>query len=180
VNNSTNDSTPLADRIINRAKDHPVIVVLLFLAFLATAFGAILDVPSKVYDAWHVLNPPDEPYEFSQKDLVRTSNPRFGFSFLHPRTWDRKDPTNSDGHTFVNPMDNDTEIAAWGQFDVVEGSSGMHDDTQKQLLGYRLIEDVEKGMWLVDTKVVNGERKPVRTEIPGRRLKYEYDRDGKK
>jgi hypothetical protein len=107
-------------------------------------------------------------------------NQRYAFSFKYPQTWDRKDPTNNDGYAFVNPMDPDTDMRAWGMHKVGPYVPGMWHDQQKQLAGYRRIEDVRKGMWLIDTKVVNGKSKPVKMELPGRRLKYEYDSDGKK
>jgi len=51
--------------------------------------------------------------------LQRESNPRFGFSFVHPYTWDREDPTNSDGNRFRHPIDPQIEMAAWGGYAVL-------------------------------------------------------------
>jgi len=181
VNNSTNDSTTHAERSVDKGKKFRVGKAILALGALLGAIGTILAFPSTTWQAieyW--VNPPDKAYEFSQKDLEKVVNQRFAFSFKYPKTWDRKDPTNNDGFTFVNPMDPDTEISAWGAHVFEPGDTGIWDDYQEQLPGYRPIEDVRKGMWLIDTKVVNGKSGTVRMELPGRRLKYEYDRNGKK
>ncbi|MCY9764398.1 hypothetical protein M5X06_08560 [Paenibacillus alvei] len=51
--------------------------------------------------------------------LERESNPRFGFSYLFPKHWDRVDPVNGDGNTYIHPENNKIKILVWGSYAVV-------------------------------------------------------------
>jgi hypothetical protein len=59
---------------------------------------------------------------FTEADLDREANPRFGFSFMYPKEWSRRDPDNSDGNAYIAPRDDGRtlEMAAWGSYAVVE------------------------------------------------------------
>jgi hypothetical protein len=48
------------------------------------------------------------------EEIERDQNARFEFSFLYPKTWDRRDPTNGDGHLFVHPTDTSVRCAFYG------------------------------------------------------------------
>lgn len=116
-------------------------------------------------------------------ELERTSNPRFGFSFLHPRVWDRKDPTNGDGNTFTHPKERDIEILAWGGYAVV---SPEFDDWVEQVIewesekpGFVLVTNVASGGEMIDfVEGAGGSYEKVRTQIEGRRIVFRTGEGG--
>lgn len=107
-------------------------------------------------------------------------NSRFGFSFLYPKTWDRRDPHNNDGNVYVHPTDARTEIRAWGCYAVVsptlEDWVGWTLRQETHRLGYRVITDRESGRY-VHYFQGNG-AKVSREQIRGRRVLYEVAEDG--
>jgi len=82
------------------------------------------------------------------------SNPRFGFSFAHPSTWDRDDPTNADGNCFHDPLNPQVEIAAWGGYAVL--SPDLYSWVEQTIgfierdLGFRLITRIASGGHIFD------------------------------
>ncbi len=46
--------------------------------------------------------------------IARDGNPRFGFWFSYPQTWDRTDSPNGDGNVFNPPDDAGVELRVWG------------------------------------------------------------------
>lgn len=108
--------------------------------------------------------------------LERESNPRFGFSFLHPRYWDRRDPDNGDGNAYCDPKDPRIEMLAWGGYAVV-----THDldawvsqslDWLKREEGFALLSNVPSGRHLVDFIESSGAVTECREQIEGYRLVY--------
>jgi len=75
---------------------------------------------------------------------MRTSNLRFGFSFIEPKTWDRLDPTNGDGNGYTHPTKPDVNISVSGHYDVlnegdVSSSVGSRLDWLKKRKGVQII-----------------------------------------
>jgi hypothetical protein len=115
--------------------------------------------------------------------LERSSNPRFGFSFLHPAVWDRSDPANGDGNTFRHPTDARISIRAWGGYAAVSAdlsswvawSLGI--DREKP--GFQLLTDVFAGGKLVDW-AFEQDNEPVKStqQIEGRRIVFQTEEDG--
>ena len=109
--------------------------------------------------------------------LQRESNPRFGFSFMHPSVWDRQDPANADGNIYRHPEDFRIEIRAWGSYAVLV--SDLHswvEQTIKYLKvtpGFQLLTDVPSGLQVVDW-VDNGKDgfTQIRQQVEGRRIAY--------
>lgn len=113
------------------------------------------------------------PYAYTESDLEREGNPRFGFWFSYPRTWDGRDPTNGDGNTFVYPKDQNVRLLAWGSltadtdiYSYVETNLGYKEDDA----GFELLESVESGGHFVEGNA--------RSQIPGWRLLYLSTEDG--
>ena len=84
-----------------------------------------------------------------QEDLELETNSRFGFSFLYPKNWDRRDPHGSDGNIYTHPKDSGIEMRAWGGYAVVSPtlenwfSRTMELETQKS--GFRILRETESG-----------------------------------
>jgi hypothetical protein len=57
-----------------------------------------------------------------EEDLELETNARFGFSFLYPKNWDRRDPHGNDGNVYTHPKDRGVEMRAWGNYAVVSPS----------------------------------------------------------
>jgi hypothetical protein len=109
-------------------------------------------------------------------------NPRFGFSFLYPKEWDRRDPDNNDGNVYVHPTDERIEMRAWGGYAVV--SPSLEDWVQwtlgheAQRPGYRLLMDRASGRhvhYFTESKEGVVE---CRMQIDGRRVVYDGGEGG--
>ncbi len=101
--------------------------------------------------------------------IEHESNPRFGFSFLYPARWDRFDPANGDGNTFVHPEDEKTKILAWGSNSF---EASLNDELDRVIehasknKEYNLIKKTESGRY------IRGEK--TRSQIDGMRIEYSY------
>ncbi len=125
-----------------------------------------------------------EQIKFNQEDLQRETNRRFGFSFLYPKTWDRKDPMNADGNTFVDPKNPEVSVVAWGEH-AVSGETleyWISEVLEKASLkaGYRLIRIVECSRHIMVWDEREGKWVPSWEQIEGGRLQYEYLERGKR
>ena len=121
------------------------------------------------------------PFSFDER-LMLEINPRFGFSFLYPKEWDRRDPHNNDGNVYVHPMDERIEMRAWGGYGVV---SPTFEDWVRWTIclearkpGYRLLLDRESGRHVHYFTEGNGGVVEFRAQIPGRRIVYEVEGSG--
>jgi hypothetical protein len=116
--------------------------------------------------------------------LQRESNSRFGFSFVHPFTWDREDPGNSDGNKFRHPTDPQVEMAAWGGYAVI--SPDLHSWVDRTIIflgekrGFQLLSRVAAGGHIFDWDEDETSSKVVETrmQIEGHRIVYAYEEDG--
>jgi hypothetical protein len=121
------------------------------------------------------------PFSFDGR-LVLEINPRFGFSFLYPKEWDRRDPPNNDGNVYVHPTDERIEMRAWGGYAVV--SPSLEDWVQWTMRleaerpGYRLVLDRESGRHVHYFTERNDRVVECRAQIPGRRVVYEVEENG--
>lgn len=114
--------------------------------------------------------------------LRRESNPRFGFSFVHPSLWDRQDPTNGDGNTYRHPKDPRIVLAAWGQYAVV--SPDLHSWVEwtiaylRSKSGFCLLARVPAGGHLVDWQDERRkEQIAIYEQVEGFRIVYKTDED---
>jgi hypothetical protein len=115
--------------------------------------------------------------------LQRESNPRFGFSFVHPAVWDRQDPTNGDGNTYRHPKDSRIRLAAWGQYAVVSPDLlswvNWTIECLQRETGFCLLARVPAGGHMFDWE----ERTPsgattLRQQIEGFRIVYQTEESG--
>ena len=115
--------------------------------------------------------------------LERDSNPRFGFSFLHPAVWDRDDPANGDGNTFRHPKDPRIEIRAWGGYAVVSTDLSSWVawtlEVDRKKLGFHLLTEVPAGGKLVDWELGHQDT-PVKStqQIEGCRILFQSEEEG--
>ena len=112
------------DQVINGIKANRLIFALGFGLGLALAlllwFARIANALRDVVAFFKSLSKrPHDLVSFTPNDLEREVNPRFGFSFLHPKTWDRRDPMNADGNTYFDPKHQDVRMLAWGSYGVL-------------------------------------------------------------
>lgn len=145
------------------------------IVWLARASNAIRDIISN----WRsITKSTQEPIKFNPEDLERETNPRFGFSFLYSKTWDREDPMNANGNTFVDPKNPEVRMSTWGAYGVVWPtleelvSEILKDAGHKP--GYRLIRNVESGRHMIAWQEREGTLVEFRRQIEGRRLQYQY------
>ncbi len=110
--------------------------------------------------------------------LERESNPRFGFSFLHPLIWDREDPTNGDGNRFRHPTAPWIEMSAWGGYAVLSIDLNSWVDrtisAMRDELGFQLISRVSSGGHIFDWEEDRRSRTLVgtRQQVEGYRAVY--------
>lgn len=115
-------------------------------------------------------------------ELDRMQIPRFSFSFAHPVTWDRHDPVNGDGCTFVDPKDSRVSIAAWGSHAsrdyedfseyVDELKERPKDDASK------LLDSRPHGLHAFSWSKDGADTVETREDIPGLRLKHQFNESG--
>jgi hypothetical protein len=80
----------------------------------------VIKLLSKIIPLFKRRKPAFEIYKIEKSNLNRTINPRFGFSYIEPKNWDRFDPTNNDGNRYLHPNKTDVSFAIWGMYDVFE------------------------------------------------------------
>lgn len=137
---------------------------------LRLGLAAIQSAPIPIVDTIHC-------------QLERTSNPRFGFSFLHPVVWDRHDPTNGDGNTFSHPKDPRIEIRAWGGYAVLcpefDDRVAQSIEWCSEEVDFELLADVYSGGCMIDFIACHGDTfEEVCTPIEGRRIVYRSEKGG--
>jgi len=114
----------------------------------------------------------------------REANVRFGFSFLYPREWDRKDPMNGDGNTYVNPKNPDVKILAWGSYAVLYENINeaviKTIESMKREKKFKLLYDTESGRHAYSWEKENDEVAETREQVEGRRFVYQCFVDKKK
>lgn len=92
---------------------------------------------------------------------------------MYPARWDRFDPANGDGNTFLHPKDEKTKVLAWGSYSL---GTDLNDESDRTLeyasrhKKYNLIKKTESG------RHIRGEK--TRSQIDGMRIEYSYkDKD---
>jgi len=174
-----------ADQVPSWLKNNWVFALIVGIVVVLLWFSKISNAIRDIISNWKSISKSaKEPIKFNQEDLQREANQRFGFSFLYPKTWDRKDPMNADGNTFVDPKNPEVRMLSWGSYAVVcptleELVSEILKDAGDKL-GYRLICNVESGKHMITWDEREGTPVEVREQIEGRRLQYEYIENGKK
>jgi hypothetical protein len=121
---------------------------------------------------------PESPYRVRPDDFGSDLNPRFGFKFAYPKKWDRSDPENSDGSTYIHPTYASVEVRAWGTYPVVwptieEGIANTLAPRSGEAI--RVIRRADSGKYYIAQV---GEQ-VVRQKVPGVRAVYDLKPDKK-
>lgn len=86
-------------------------------AFVAAALVVIAAVGGAVGSVQAIFDlfksSPEPAVKVAQEDLGLVANPRYGFKFKYPLSWERMDPENGDGTRFVGDEPG-VEIVAYG------------------------------------------------------------------
>ena len=129
------------------------------------------------------VNGNTEVYKLENSTLQRTSNGRFGFSFVEPRTWDRFDPANGDGNKYVHPTMPDVVYIASGIYDVFNETDmysaiNNHISYLAKHKRFKLLLSRESGSYCFD---IHEQNMICIERIEGWRLKYMFkDKNSKK
>lgn len=113
------------DKVVNIIKNNYFFAIALGIGYILGHINNIIsfiDVISKRRRLKNKLLNKNTPYvNFNKENFEKETNVRFGFSFLYPKTWDRKDPpTNSDGNIYIHPKNQDIKMYAWGNYNIEE------------------------------------------------------------
>ena len=172
------------DRLISVLKDNKylavVVVIGLVVIGVAQFTTALRDLKQ------HLTSAPEpvKPFEFSESDLRRETNPRFQFSFVYPKTWDRMDPDNADGNRYLNPTEPSVQCTFWGGHAVVTADLqewinwSLAQDASRP--GFELVHNVVSGRHIVEWEEKGEPISEIREQIEGRRVVYrQHGEDGK-
>lgn len=148
---------------------------------LIFAFGVILsriaDIIKLIDNIIGIINKrknKTEVFKIENSNLQRTSNPRFGFSFVEPRTWDRFDPDNGDGNRYLHPTKESVSFSVSGIHDVsnevdIYTTIDNHLSSLSKVKKFKLLLSRSSGSYCIDYPDEN----TVNTEnISAWRLKY--------
>lgn len=175
------------DEVLNVIKNNYILAIALVVGFIFGQINNIISFLNSIIKIWRLKNKllnKNTPYvNFNEKNFEKETNVRFGFSFLYPKTWDRKDPpTNSDGNTYIHPKNQDIKMFVWGGY-IIEGINdliSLFNPEYCKRNKIRILLDVESGKNYDVYSQQNGIDTLYREQLMGRRLVYQFKRDKKK
>jgi len=174
------------DEVLNIIKNNYILAIVLGIGFILGQINNIISFINNMIKIKRLKNKllnKNEPYvNFNEENFEKETNVRFGFSFLYPKTWDRKDPpTNSDGNTYIHPKNQDIKMLAWGNYIIEEVTDLISVDPEYcKRKKVRILLDVESGKNFDIWSKKNDEVSMYREQLMGRRLVYQFKRDKKK
>ncbi len=180
--NSDQDTVSRTDKIFLALKNHK------YLTYIFVAFAGVIglahltDSITSIQQFFGLSPEPMTTVTFSEGDFNREANPRFLFSFLYPKTWDRFDPENGDGNRYRDPKNSDIHCSFWGSLAVL--SPNLEDSVDWSLAqaakesGFEMITNVESGRHQVSWTDMDGKVQEFREQIRGRRLVYRSKPEG--
>ena len=182
------------DKVLNIIKNNYFFAIALAIGFILGHINNIIsfiDVITKRRRLKNKLLNKYTPYvNFNKDNFEKETNVRFGFSFLYPKTWDRKDPpTNSDGNIYIHPKNQDIKMYAWGNYNIEESLEENIEEVDIPESFYakyfkrkknHILLDVESGKNFDIWSKKNDEVSMYREQLMGRRLVYQFKRDKKK
>jgi hypothetical protein len=140
----------------------------------------LLDACVRLYRRFRGI--PEVPASVSPEAFGVDLNARYGFRFAFPKTWDRSDPTNSDGSSYSHPKYPSVRISAWGEIPIEYLTDGRCTSDAPYAAGARRgrapasIISVPSGRY----ETFNVQGKLVRDRIPGARSVFDTEENGKK
>jgi hypothetical protein len=178
------------DEVLNIIKNNYILAIALVVGFIFGQINNIISFLNSIIKIWRLKNKllnKNTPYvNFNEENFEKETNVRFGFSFLYPKTWDRKDPpTNSDGNTYIHPKNQDIKMLAWGNYNIEESIEEVDNPESFYSKHFkrnkiRILLDVESGKNYDICSQQNGIDTLYREQLIGRRFVYQFKRDKKK
>lgn len=182
------------DKVLNIIKNNYFFAIALGIGYILGHINNIIsfiDVITKRRRLKNKLLNKNTPYlNFDKENFEKETNVRFGFSFLYPKTWDRKDPpTNSDGNIYIHPKNQDIKMYAWGNYNIEESLEENIEEVDIPESFYakyfkrrkvRILLDVESGKNYDIWSEQNGIDTLYREQLMGRRFVYQFKRNKKK
>jgi hypothetical protein len=174
------------DQLLLFIKNNYLLAVFLLIGYVLGQFNNIINFVINIIEIKRLKNKlfdKENIYvNFNKDNFEKETNVRFGFSFLYPKTWDRKHPpSNSDGNTYIHPKNQNIKMLVWGCY-YIEGitslvlTSSRYNKNKK----VRIILDVESGknhdIWSAEDDNLS----MYREQLEGRRIVFQFERNKKK
>ena len=174
------------DKVLNFIKSNYLLVIIFGIGYILGQINNIIGFIKNIIEIAKLKNKllnKNKPFvDFNEENFDKETNVRFGFSFLYPKTWDRKNPpTNSDGNTYIHPKDQDIKMYAWGNYIIEEVADliSVNPEYCKRKKA-RILLNVESGknfdIWSKKNDVIT----MYREQLMGGRIVYQFKRDKKK
>jgi hypothetical protein len=142
-------------------------------ATLVGLAGGLLGLVTGTISLREKLQPTPAPYQFTDGDLARDGNQRFGFTFAYPKSWTRTDPANADGNTYTAPTMGPTPAKFF-----VYGSNRAAGLDELSFVRERsrgkIIQQRDAGTHIWSFCDQNGQQTETQEQIPGKLAQYEY------
>jgi hypothetical protein len=181
--NPDQETKSRTEKIIFAINNHRYLAFFLVACIGIVGLATLTDSITSIRQFFSLTPKLAETVNFSEDDFSREANPRFSFSFLYPKTWDRFDPDNGDGNRYVDPVNPDVQCSFWGNLAV--SSSNLEESVDWALSmaaeepDFEMIANVESGRHQVSWMEINGEIQQSREQIEGRRVVYRSRPEGK-
>ena len=174
------------DKVLNFIKSNYLLVIIFGIGYILGQINNIIGFIKNIIEIAKLKNKllnKNKPFvDFNEENFDKETNVRFGFSFLYPKTWDRKNPpTNSDGNTYIHPKDQDIKMYAWGNYIIEEVADliSVNPEYCKRKKA-RILLNVESGknfdIWSKKNDVIT----MYREQLMGGRIVYQFKKDKKK
>ena len=107
------------DKLIFGLKNKRIVAISIVIALLLAGIASVTTNLREIVSFVNGIMGKPTMERMSDQDLETEVNPRFGFSFSYPKTWDRVDPANADGSSYFDPKEPRVSFSAWGGYAVV-------------------------------------------------------------
>jgi len=174
------------DKVLNFIKNNYFLVIVFGIGYILGQINNIISFINNIIEIRRLknklLNKNKSYVNFNEENFEKETNVRFGFSFLYPKTWDRKNPpTNSDGNTYIHPKNQDIKMLAWGRYIIEEVTDLISVNPEYcKRKKVRILLDVELGKNYDIWSEQNGIDTLYREQLIGRRIVYQFKRNKKK
>ena len=159
---------PAQPKWLVRLRRNPVVISIVVIIAVITAFDGILDFPQRAISLYRTFFPVTTPVRFNS--LSEFTVERFGVTFSFPSDWDRQYlPANLDGVEFIDPDNKDVFLVGYGSHSGPTLDDAINQE-KKAILALRhahIIEDAVSGLhsgedgWRIVYQYVNDSGKPI-------------------